>query len=66
MGNRTRDLPACSAMPQPNVLPRTQQKCIADENMLDPSRSYTKTVVAICNRFHFLSSEHTRQLFGPG
>jgi hypothetical protein len=66
MGNRTRDLPACSAVPQPTVSPRTPQKCNADENVLDPSRGYAKTVVAICNRFHFLNSEHTKQLYGPG
>jgi len=66
MGNRTRDFPACSAVPQPTVSPRTPQKYIADENSLDPSRSYAKTVVAICNRFHFLNSEHTKQLFGSG
>jgi len=66
MGNRTRDFPACSAVSQPTVSPHVPQKYTADENLLDPSRSYAKTVVAICNRFHFLNSEHTKQLFGPG
>ena len=65
MGNRTSDLPACNSVPQLTVSPRTPQRCIADEKLLDSSRNYAKTVV-ICNRFHFLNSEHTKRLFGPG
>jgi hypothetical protein len=66
MGNRTRDLPAYSAVSQPTASPCTPQKCNADENVVDPSRSYVKTVFAICNRFNFLNSEHTKRHFGPG
>ena len=66
MENRTSDLPACCVVPQPTVSPRSPQKCNANENVLDPSRSYAKTVAAICNRFHFLSSEQNKQYFGTG
>jgi len=39
IGNRTRDLPACSAVPQPTAPPRTQMKNVAANFGVKPAKS---------------------------
>jgi len=41
IGNRTRDLPACSAVPQPTVLPRTPKVTLLLTDYLEKGKKIT-------------------------
>ena len=40
IGNRTRDLPACSAVPQPNASPRAPPPYNTDQTIIQPTKMY--------------------------
>jgi len=52
IGNRTRDLPACSAVPQPTALPRAPSLTYTHINYLVPR--YGKTPTHAHNVFKYL------------
>ena len=46
-GNRTRDLPACSAVPQPTAPPRAPYERDAVDKIAGPARSKTPAAYAV-------------------
>ena len=50
IGNRTRDLPACSTLPQPTVPPRAPLFCTVNTRNLDYPKQTIKTTLRVCVR----------------
>jgi hypothetical protein len=57
IGNRPRDLPACSIVPQPTTLPRASPVCSRDTNSIDISLEVCIARTSSTKKCHFIGRQ---------